>query len=110
MHAALQNRDILYDIFDHLVPRFEHSHWHFCTCEPNQRTQRVLYNAALTCKAFSELALKQLWTHVPCFDILLELLPSSAKLVSHAEVPEGEEPIPDSKARWSGSCIWVRGL
>ena len=109
MHAALQNRDILYEIFDHLIPKFKHSHWYLCVRDPNERAQRVLYNAALTCKAFSELALRQLWTHVPGFDILLKLLPSSAKLVSHAEVSEGEEPIPDSKARWSGSCIWVRG-
>ena len=78
MHAALNLRDVLHEIFEHLTPLPEPLDYEECC--PDREGQRVLYNAALTCKAFSEPALKQLWTHVPTVDAILGLFPS-AKLV-----------------------------
>ncbi|EPS95767.1 hypothetical protein FOMPIDRAFT_88478 [Fomitopsis schrenkii] len=95
MHAALQHRDILNEIFDHLTPPLEECDYHNDECDPNEHAQNVLYRAALTCTAFREPALKQLWRHVTTFDALLGLLPSSVKVASDVSIHDRHNPAPD---------------
>ncbi|EPS92946.1 hypothetical protein FOMPIDRAFT_1056421 [Fomitopsis schrenkii] len=98
MHAALQHRVILNEIFDYLTPPLEpecdRDH-HYTVCYPDKDAQKVLYCAALTCTAFREPALKQLWRHVTTFDALLGLLPSSVKVVSDVSIHDRHNPAPD---------------
>ena len=109
MHPALRIRDILHEICYHLTPPPSPSDWYFSKRSPQERGRGVLFNTALTCRTFSVPALKQLWLHVPTIEILLELLPSSAKLVSNdANVSEGEALL-DSELGWSPRSVWVRG-
>lgn len=98
MHAALQSEDILHEIFDYLIPPLIFSEYHVKECEPDMKAQEVLYNAARTCKAFSEPALKQLWMHVPTLEALLGLFPSSVKVVSATAASDKDK----------GESVWVR--
>lgn len=108
MHAALKIDDILTEIFDYLTPPLVHSRYHLRDCDPDRKALKTPYNAALTCKAFSAPALKQLWTHVPTLDALLGLLPSSVKVVSDIHIHDRDNPAPDILP--NEHSVWVCGL
>ena len=89
MHVALRIRDILDAVFEHLNPSLHHHEG--CASGPDAQALQVLHDAALVCRAFSEPALKQLWTHVSKFDALLGLLPSSAKLLQDTIITDAND-------------------
>lgn len=99
MHVALQTRDILDDIFECMSPSSQ------------LRGRNAFHECALVCKAFSEPALERLWMHVPCFDVLLALLPSSAKVVLETVVPNRGDIRPQNVKVYAHiHSIWVRTL
>ncbi|KAH9833422.1 uncharacterized protein C8Q71DRAFT_860216 [Rhodofomes roseus] len=81
MHAALQTDDILDAIFDYLKPPFGRFDHHCSSSDPIRVFQRTLCAAALTCRAFSQPALKSLWFHVNSVDALFYILSSCMKIV-----------------------------
>ncbi|KAH9924563.1 uncharacterized protein B0H18DRAFT_1175366 [Fomitopsis serialis] len=104
-HAALRNDDILHEIFKHLKPPLIYSKLHCYPCEQDPDYQRTLCAAARTCKAFSQPALKFLWTHVFTLDALFCLLSSSIKIVSDVVIPD-EDDLPREAPRHQ-ETVWI---
>ncbi|KZT64875.1 hypothetical protein DAEQUDRAFT_740996 [Daedalea quercina L-15889] len=103
--TALQSEDILHEIFKCLRAPLEYSERHRCVSGPDVRYRRTLRAAALTCRAFSQPALKVLWTHVSSIDALFCILSSSMKIVSDVEVPnKGKTP---QRAPRHQETVWI---